>query len=225
MNRCVTPAISVDVQGDDRWMSQHNQHIADTKEKEPDVLWIGDSIIAHLKQRPVWNDLFEPLHSLNFGLSGDTTQNVLWRIQNGALDNIKPKVVVLHVGTNNFGDPPEHISDGIVAVVDYIRERHPDTYIVVVELLPRGQHPNPLRERNSAVNELLRQKLIGRARVQTVRCDKGLVGADGTISHHFMPDYLHLSDIGYRQSFEPLHDLLQQLLTEEEEEKELTLSD
>lgn len=71
---------------------QHNQHLADTKDREPDVLWIGDSIIAHLKQRPMWNDLFEPLHSLNFGLSGDTTQNILWRIQNGALDNIKPKV-------------------------------------------------------------------------------------------------------------------------------------
>lgn len=48
--------------------------------------------MAHLKQRPMWNDLFEPLHSLNFGVSGDTTQNVLWRIKNGALDNIKPKV-------------------------------------------------------------------------------------------------------------------------------------
>lgn len=75
-----------------QFIFQHNQHLADTKDREPDVLWIGDSIISHLKQRPMWNDLFEPLHSLNFGVSGDTTQNVLWRIHNGALDNIKPKV-------------------------------------------------------------------------------------------------------------------------------------
>lgn len=71
---------------------QHNQNLAETKDREPDVLWIGDSIMSHLKQRPMWNDLFEPLHSLNFGISGDSTQNVLWRIKNGALDNIKPKV-------------------------------------------------------------------------------------------------------------------------------------
>lgn len=71
---------------------QHNQHLAETKDREPDVLWIGDSIMSHLKQRPMWNDLFEPLHSLNFGVSGDSTQHVLWRIKNGALDNIKPKV-------------------------------------------------------------------------------------------------------------------------------------
>lgn len=93
------------------------------------------------------------------------------------------------------------------------------------ELLPRGQQPNPLRERNSSVNELVRRKLQGKPRVQSVSCEKGLVGADGTISHHDMPDYLHLSDTGYRKAFEPLHDLLFQLLTEGEEEKDLTPSE
>jgi len=53
---------------------------------------IGDSIIQKLQSSPIWNDLFEPLHCLNFGISGDITQGVLWRIQNGILDNIKPKV-------------------------------------------------------------------------------------------------------------------------------------
>lgn len=58
-----------------------------------------------------------------------------------------------------------------------------------------------------------------------VDCSKGLVGADGTISHHDFPDYLHLSDAGYRKALEPLHDLLLQLLTEGEEEKDLTPSE
>jgi len=53
---------------------------------------IGDSIIQKLQSSPIWNDLFEPLHCLNFGIGGDLTQGVLWRIQNGILDNIKPKV-------------------------------------------------------------------------------------------------------------------------------------
>ncbi|KAG8295922.1 platelet-activating factor acetyltransferase activity protein [Homalodisca vitripennis] len=94
-----------------------------------------------------------------------------------------------------------------------------------LELFPRGQHPNPLRERNASVNELVRRKLQGRSRVQTVSCEKGLVGADGTISHHDMPDYLHFSDAGYRKALEPLHDLLLQLLTEGEEERDLTPSE
>jgi hypothetical protein len=53
---------------------------------------IGDSIIQKLQSSPIWNDLFEPLHCLNFGIGGDLTQGVLWRIQSGILDNIKPKV-------------------------------------------------------------------------------------------------------------------------------------
>lgn len=225
MNPCTIPTPSEDVQGDGRWISQHNRHVNETKEREPDVVWIGDSILSHLQHRPMWNDLFEPLHSLNFGISGDCTQNVLWRIQNSALDNIKPKVVVVHVGTNNFGNSPEEISEGIVEIVHSVRARHPETYIVVVDLLPRGQHPNPLRERNAAVNKLVRSKVAGMNRVEAVSADKGLVQPDGTISHHDMPDYLHLSEAGYRKAFESVYELLLQLLSEGEEEKDLTPSE
>lgn len=60
--------------------------------KEPDVLFIGDSLIERLQHSIVWSEFFEPLHCLNFGIGGDTTQNVLWRLENGEIDNIKPKV-------------------------------------------------------------------------------------------------------------------------------------
>lgn len=71
---------------------QHERHVSEAKEREPDVIMIGDSIIQKLQTCPIWNDLFEPLHCLNFGIGGDLTQGVLWRIQNGILDDIKPKV-------------------------------------------------------------------------------------------------------------------------------------
>lgn len=64
----------------------------DSKNKEPDVLFIGDSLIARLQQSIVWSELFEPLHCLNFGIGSDTTQNVLWRLENGEIEDIKPKV-------------------------------------------------------------------------------------------------------------------------------------
>ncbi|XP_050548158.1 platelet-activating factor acetylhydrolase IB subunit alpha2-like [Daktulosphaira vitifoliae] len=92
MNSCIIPCVPEDPQGDNRWMSQHERHVSEAKEREPDVILIGDSIIQQLQLRPIWNDLFEPLHCLNFGIGGDLTQGVLWRIQNGILDNIKPKV-------------------------------------------------------------------------------------------------------------------------------------
>lgn len=74
------------------YIFQHERHVSEAKEREPDVIMIGDSIIQKLQSSPIWNDLFEPLHCLNFGIGGDLTQGVLWRIQNGILDNIKPKV-------------------------------------------------------------------------------------------------------------------------------------
>ena len=64
----------------------------EAKQKEPDVLFIGDSLIAHLANTEVWEQWFEPLHALNFGIGGDETQHILWRIQNGELDIIQPKV-------------------------------------------------------------------------------------------------------------------------------------
>lgn len=223
MNICLVPQIPSD-QGDDRWMSQHRYHVALANEREPDVLFIGDSIIHHLQYRSVWMELYEPLHCLNFGISGDKVENVLWRIMHGVLNNITPKVVVLHVGTNNIDDPPQHVADGIVNVIESIRATH-SCYIVVIELLPRGRGPNPLRDRNMEVNKLLRAAVSNLPKVETVSADKGLVQADGTISTHDMPDFLHLSDAGYRKAFEPVYDLLLQLLAEGEEEKDLTPSE
>ncbi|KAF6216083.1 hypothetical protein GE061_000421 [Apolygus lucorum] len=224
MNPCATPEMRCD-EKDGRWISQHKYHLSETKEREPDVVLIGDSIIHHLQLRPVWAELYEPLHCLNFGISGDKTQHVLWRIQNGELDNIRPKVVVVHVGTNNVDDSAENVADAIAGIVNEIRTRLPEAYIIVVELLPRGQYPNPLRDKNHQVNKLLKLKLTGVAKVETVSGESGLVLPDGTISRHDMPDFLHLSDAGYRKAFEGVHDLLQQLLYENEEDLEFTISE
>ncbi|BES90203.1 Platelet-activating factor acetylhydrolase [Nesidiocoris tenuis] len=221
MNPCAIPEMRSD-EKDGRWLSQHNHHISETKEREPEVVLIGDSIIHHLQLRPIWSELYEPLHCLNFGISGDKTQHVLWRIQNGELDNIRPKVVVIHVGTNNVDDTAEHVADAIVAIVNETRARLPEAYILVVELLPRGQNPNPLRDKNSEVNRIINVKLNGLLKVATVCGDLGLVQPDGTISHHDMPDFLHLSDAGYRKAFENVSEVLHQLVFAVEEDVALS---
>lgn len=91
--------------------------------------------------------------------------------------------------------------------------------------MPRGQHPNKLREKASQVNDILKSKLATFSKVEVIEIDKGFVQPDGTISHHDMHDYLLLTNAGSRKAFEPVHELLLQLLNEGEPEKDLTPSE
>lgn len=88
-------------------------------------------------------------------------------------------------------------------------------------MLPRGQMPNPLREKNEKVNELVRHKLASSPKVEIIQASKTLIQADGSISHHDMPDYLLLTEAGYRKIFEPIYELILQLFGENDTEKNL----
>lgn len=92
-------------------------------------------------------------------------------------------------------------------------------------MLPRGQYPNALREKNATINKLLREKVSNMSKVEMVSIDKGFIQNDGTISHHDMHDYLIPTNAACRKTFEPIYDLLQQLLSEGEQEKDLTPSE
>lgn len=205
-----------DVQGDGRWMSLHNRFVCEARESEPDVLWLGDLLISNLVNSNIWERSFCQMHSLNFAIGGDRTQNLLWRLQNGELEGLSPKVIVLQIGTNNHGNTPEEIAEGIKAIMALIRDKQPQAYLVVLTLLPRGMTENPLRERNKKVNELVAEQLKGNSRAQLVQTGTNFVQADGTISHHDMFDYLRLTQKGYDKAFEPVNELLLQLLSESE---------
>jgi len=209
-----------DLHGDDRWMSMHRRFLQEARDAEPDILWIGDSLIQNLTHSKIWETSFCAMHSLNFGIAGDRTENVLWRIENGELENLSPKIIVLLVGTNNHGDNPEQIADGLKAICTSIRDRQPKAFVVLLSLLPRGHQPNPLRERNKAVNEILEEHVKGNSKLQFVNIDTGFIQADNSISHHDMYDYLHLTQKGYEKAFEPVNELLSQLLQEMEGEVE-----
>ena len=76
---------------------QHQRFCSDAREQEPDVLWVGDSIIQNLVNSGIWERIFCQMHSLNFGIGGDRTEHLLWRLQNGELEGLAPKVM-----TDNF---------------------------------------------------------------------------------------------------------------------------
>ncbi|XP_028451292.1 platelet-activating factor acetylhydrolase IB subunit alpha2 isoform X2 [Perca flavescens] len=211
-----------DAQGDDRWMSQHTRFVQECKDAEPDVLFVGDSMVQLMQQFEVWRELFSPLHALNFGIAGDTTCNVLWRLQNGELENICPKVVVLWVGTNNHEHTAEQVAGGILAIAQLLTSRLPKAKIVVLGLLPRGERPNPLREKNMAVNGYLRSWLPRLGRAQLLDVSGDFVHSDGAISLQDMFDFLHLTPTGYRTMAKPLSDLLLQILEETPEERQVS---
>ncbi|XP_042288076.1 platelet-activating factor acetylhydrolase IB subunit beta [Thunnus maccoyii] len=212
-----------DVQGDERWMSQHTRFVQECKDAEPDVLFVGDSMVQLMQQYEVWRELFSPLHALNFGIGGDTTCNVLWRLQNGELENIRPKVVVLWVGTNNHEHTAEQVAGGILAITKLLISRLPKAKIVVLGLMPRGERPNPLREKNACVNGFLRSWLPRLGQAQFLDVSAEFVHSDGTISQQDMFDFLHLTSTGYRTIAKPLSDLLLQILEETPEERRASL--
>ncbi|OWF39606.1 platelet-activating factor acetylhydrolase IB subunit beta-like [Mizuhopecten yessoensis] len=214
MKNCAdNPEPVEDIHGDGRWMSQHLRFIAEGKEREPDVLFIGDSIIQQMRFSKVWKMLLEPLHCLNFGIGGDQTQNVLWRVSNQELDNVSPDVIVLMVGTNNHGHNAEQIVDGIMAIAEVVRTKQPKAQLIIMGILPRGQNPNPLRIKNSKVNSLLEAKLRCRENATFFAVDDEVfVGSDGSISASDMYDYLHLTPEGYTKLCEPLLGVVEDLL-------------
>src|SRR5258706_11609562 len=96
------------------WMKRHEAFVEEAKKGGFDVLFQGDSITDGWRngaQKKIWDATFAPLKAANFGISGDRTQHVLWRLQNGEFEGLTlPKVVVLMIGTNNIGQtkpPPE----------------------------------------------------------------------------------------------------------------------
>uniref|UniRef100_A0A1B0EVE1 Attractin and platelet-activating factor acetylhydrolase n=1 Tax=Lutzomyia longipalpis TaxID=7200 RepID=A0A1B0EVE1_LUTLO len=128
MSACV-PTPLEDKTGENRWISIHKRFVSELRDKDPEVIFLGDCILEGLQFTEMWNECFAPMHCLNFSIRDDRTENTLWRIHNGVLDNVKPKIVVVHVGTNNVDNAAQEIAEGIVAVVQAIRARLPDAYI------------------------------------------------------------------------------------------------
>lgn len=106
--------------------------MSEAKISESEILFIGDSIIQGLQFTNLWREKISALHCINFGIGGDRTEHVLWRLLNGENDfNVKLKAVILFVGTNNINDSPENIFEGILECVKEIRNKHERANIII----------------------------------------------------------------------------------------------
>jgi lysophospholipase L1-like esterase len=162
-----------------------------------DVVFLGDSITEYFPPEVLKERFGERAGA--FGISGDRTEHLLWRIAQGELDGLRPRALVLLIGTNNltFHAPPA-IRDGIAAVVRALRKRLPGARILLMALLPRGQHrDDPLRKRVDETNRLL-PPLSDGERVLLLNAGPWFLKPDGSLPAELMPDYLHPSVAGYR---------------------------
>lgn len=183
------------------YREKHERIIKRSKEAGIDLLFIGDSITEHWLDdgRVAWDSAFGKWKPGNFGLSGDTTYGVQWRIEHGALDNLHPRVAVLLIGTNDLsvGETPETTAANIGKVVRKIKEKLPDAKVIVLGILPRARARDEIRQELAAVNSAV-SKLDNGKDVLFVDIGKEFLDAAGEISAEIMPDSLHLSGRGYQ---------------------------
>src|SRR5829696_2203607 len=145
----------------DRFMQMHEKFLARAKEGDVGLLFLGDSITeAWTKHAALWDDHFGRYKPANFGIGGDRTQHVLWRIENGELEGIKPKAIVLMIGTNNSAsDPADAIASGVEKIVKIAREKT-GAKVLLLAIFPRGETPEKAakqREVIKAVNDRIKK--------------------------------------------------------------------
>jgi len=182
------------------WRARHDGFVARARNGGIDVLFIGDSITDFFPTRgkDVWQREIAPLGSVaDFGIAGDRTQWLLWRVQNGELDGSGARVVVLMIGTNNLGSAtPANVARGIASIVATVRAKLPGAIVILNAILPRGAPDDPLRARTAATNALIAPLADG-VQVRWLDAGPGFLNADGTIPPALMPDGLHPSNDGY----------------------------
>jgi lysophospholipase L1-like esterase len=194
------------------WKQRHEGFVEIAKAGNVDVLFIGDSITDAWRSpapngKAVWDANFAPLRAANFGISGDRTQHLLWRLQNGELDGIKPRAVVMMIGTNNTGferdnttprNTPAETAEGVRAIVNLLRTRQPQAKILLLAVFPRGEKPDhPQRKQVNEINALISKFHDGK-NVHYLDIGQKFLAADGTLPKEIMPDFLHPKEKGYQ---------------------------
>lgn len=180
-----------------------------------DLLFVGDSITDGWSNggREVWDKYIEPLKPANFGIGGDTTQGVLWRMQNGELEGFKAKLIIHMLGTNNINSAPDdQIAEGNRLIIEEYKKRQPQAKILVLGIFPRATSAtDPFRGHIKEINGML-AKLADNKQVFFMDIGDKFLAADGTLSPDIMPDFLHPNAKGYQIWADAMMPKIQELL-------------
>jgi beta-glucosidase len=197
------------------WLKAHDTICKSAQRGEVPILFIGDSIthMMFTNGGAVWREEYQKDGCVNIGLSGDKVENILWRIQNGALGTVQPKVTVLLAGVNNMRkNTPEEIGLGVGAIVDELKERLPETKILVLGVFPRGHKANTAdRIKIKEINQYI-EKLNDGERVFYLDIGDEFLTEDGSLKENVMlKDGLHPDLKGYQIWAEAIREPIQKL--------------
>lgn len=199
------------------WDERHNAVITRNSTTNPEILMIGNSITHYWAGEPAytprqwglqaWKKLFGKKRVTNMGYGWDRIENVFWRLYHGELDNCHPQQICMNIGTNNLElNTNEEIVEGILGLVQLIRERQPQARLHVIKIYPRrGQE-----DRVARLNDLLQSRLPKDNMIDIADATSRLLLTDGSgkIDESLFRDGLHPNEKGYARIVEVLKPLL-----------------
>ena len=199
------------------WMERHHLIINRIKANQVDLLFIGNSITQRWEKqgKKAWETHFAPLHAINAGIDGDCTQHVIWRLDNGMTEGISPKLVILLIGSNHVNDyTADEIVDGIKAIACKIRNKLPDTKLLVLGVLPRGTASPAAAYRLAKASESA-SKIADNQKIYYLDVAERFFDANGNVSGELMTtDRVHLSEAGYYVLAEALKPTITSLMNQ-----------
>ncbi|MCB2153455.1 hypothetical protein KQI84_01095 [bacterium] len=195
---------------------RHQQFLYRMTDGPINLLFLGDSMLDLWPKLGEYSWLrFAQHYPADFGVMGDATENVLWRIENGELEGIHPRVLVLLIGTNNIGlyptEKPEWAAAGVAKIVQIVRQKLPMTKILLLAIFPREEKDNPIRQRVEEVNQIICH--LGEDPMVTY-LDIGhiFLDPDGNLIPGITVDGLHPSGRGYDAWYAAMMPTLSQML-------------
>lgn len=198
--------------------SRHTDFLREIKAGNGDFefVLIGDSITDWWRKRngPDTYARFASWKPLDLGVAAETTEEVLWRLLNGELDGIHPKVIMLMIGTNNIarGDQPEWVAAGVKKILETIRTKQPQAKILLLAIFPRAaSSQDPIRKRVDETNKLLPALADGK-NILYMDIGSKFLDAQGNLSKEIMPDLLHPNAKGYQIWLDAVSPKLEELM-------------
>jgi lysophospholipase L1-like esterase len=201
------------------FQARHEANLEVAGSGTAELLFMGDSITDFWRNeegpfagKPVFDRYFGRWNIANFGIAGDTTQGVLYRLRNGEGRGFSPTAVMLMIGTNNTGrNTAAEIAEGIGAVVLQLQRDFPDARILLLGVFPRGRANDPVRNTIATINDII-ARLHDGDRVHFLDIGAEFLDADGNIPADVMSDALHPSTRGYELWAEAVIDHLSALM-------------
>ncbi len=198
LNTAIVPGLSP------QFVMKHEANVAVAKAGNIDVLFMGDSITDFWRNetgnyagKPVFDKFWGKMKTANFGIAGDTTQGVLFRLQNGEGQGFTPKLVMMMIGTNNTrANRPQEIAEGVGADVLELQKDFPQAKILLLGIFPRSTPADPVRKQIAEINTIISRLNDGK-KVFYMDIGKIFLDASGTINTDIMSDGLHPTTKGY----------------------------